>query len=167
MYYYIFPAVAEGEAAKPVPAPAGKPQAPAAADKTSAPAKAGDAAPTGTEAGTSAGTGAAPGQAAPPPDAGGGFMSMIVLLGLMVLIFYFLLIRPQKKRDQQQRNMLDALKKNQKVVTVGGIYGVIDKIKKDEGQVVLKVDDNTRMTFSLRSVQGIADKKDEGGASKA
>lgn len=57
--------------------------------------------------------------------------SMIVPLVLMVGVFYFLLIRPQRKRDKEAKAMMESLQVGDKVVSIGGIYGKITKIKDD------------------------------------
>ena len=69
----------------------------------------------------------------PTPQAGaqGGPQSMFAsFLPLIIIfaIFYFLLIRPQQKRAKQHREMIEALKKGDKVITSGGIYGVVDAV---------------------------------------
>jgi preprotein translocase subunit YajC len=110
---------------------------------------------------TGATTGAPPGEGQPPPNPCGSMGGMLPMFAIMFIIFYFLLIRPQKKRDQKQRDMLSAVKKNDKVVTIGGIHGTVDRIKTDEGKVVIKVDDNTKLTFSIRSIQTIVRKDSE------
>lgn len=62
--------------------------------------------------------------------AGSGSMLMSVLpFGLIILIFYFFIIRPQNKKQKETEKMLSALKKGDKVVTVGGIHGVISSTK--------------------------------------
>ena len=64
---------------------------------------------------------------------------------LMFAVFYFLLIRPQQKRNKQRSQMLAALKKGDRVVTIGGIHGTIVEITDDI--VVLLVNDATKITF--------------------
>jgi preprotein translocase subunit YajC len=69
----------------------------------------------------------------PPPggDQAGGiqnFLISILPLVLIFVIFYLLLIRPQQKRAKEHKNMIDNLKKGDKVITTGGIYGVIDAV---------------------------------------
>lgn len=79
--------------------------------------------------------------------AGSGSMLMSVLpFGLIILIFYFFIIRPQNKKQKETEKMLAALKKGDKIVTVGGIHGVISSTK--EKTVIVKVDDNTKIEFS-------------------
>ena len=77
----------------------------------------------------------------------------LVPLGLMVLIFYFLLIRPSQKKEKDRKKMIEALQKGDKVITVGGIYGVIANLKPEEGIVVLKIADGTKVEFSKSAIQ--------------
>lgn len=83
--------------------------------------------------------------------AGSGSMLMSVLpFGLIILIFYFFIIRPQNKKQKETEKMLSALKKGDKVVTVGGIHGVISSTK--EKTVIVKVDDNAKIEFSRNAI---------------
>ncbi len=61
----------------------------------------------------------------------GGSGGMILYLVVIIAVFYFLLIRPQKKREKEAKNMMDALKKGDKIVTIGGFYGKIVSVKDD------------------------------------
>ena len=65
------------------------------------------------------------------PSMADAFWTNMGLIGLMFLLFYFLMIRPQQKRMQKQREMLDSLKKGDKIVTGGGLYGTVSKIISD------------------------------------
>ncbi len=93
----------------------------------------------------------------------GSMTTTFITFGLIILIFYFLIIRPQKKRDKETKNMLAAMKKGDKVVSIGGIRGTIVMVK--ETTVVVKVDDNTRIEFSKNAIAQILDRKAEGAAS--
>ncbi len=81
----------------------------------------------------------------------------LVTFGLVFAIFYFLIIRPQNKRQKETKQMLAALKKGDRVVTIGGIRGTVFSLKDDV--VVLKVDDSTKMQFSRSAISSILDKK--------
>ncbi|MBU8759631.1 preprotein translocase subunit YajC [Bacillus paralicheniformis] len=70
---------------------------------------------------------------------------------LMFAVLYFLLIRPQQKQQKAVRQMQEELKKGDKVVTIGGLHGIVDSI--DESKVVIKTGDNTRLTFDRRSIR--------------
>jgi len=80
--------------------------------------------------------------AAPNPIA--TFLPLIAV----VVIFYFLIIRPQNKKRKETEKMISALKKGDKVVTIGGLHGIIQNVK--DTTVIVKVDDNVRLEF-LRS----------------
>ena len=71
-------------------------------------------------------------------------------IALIFIIFYFLLIRPQKKTQQEHQKMLEALQKNDEVVTTGGIFGTIVNIQ--DNIVTLRVDDNCRMKIQKGSI---------------
>ena len=85
----------------------------------------------------------ATGQPAPSPLA--GFIPIILIFA----IFYFLLIRPQQKRHKQHEEMIKNIKKGDKVVTTGGIVGVVVGVK--DNQVVLKVGDGETKIEFLKS----------------
>lgn len=68
-----------------------------------------------------------------------GVLQNIWPLLLMFVIFYFLLIRPQQKRQKNVQQMQSALKKGDKIVTIGGMHGLVEAI--DESQVVVRSTD--------------------------
>jgi len=85
---------------------------------------------------------------------GGGMSSIMSLIpiALMIVIFYFLLIRPQQKREKERKGMISSLKKGDKVLTSGGMYGIVDSFAGDD-IVVIKIGSNTKVEFSKSSVQ--------------
>jgi preprotein translocase subunit YajC len=92
--------------------------------------------------------------AAAQPVAGtASWVSTLVPFVLMFAVLYFLLIRPQQKRQKQRNAMLNALKKGDKVVTIGGLHGKIVEITDDT--VVLLVNDATKMTFDRSAVNNV------------
>lgn len=91
--------------------------------------------------------------------AGGGFGMMLPLI-LIVLIMYFFMIRPQNKKQKETQKMIDALKKGDKVVTIGGIHGVISSTK--ERTVIVKVQSGAEVEFNRTAIATvIADKPAE------
>ena len=86
----------------------------------------------------------------------------VTLVGFMVLmfiLFYFLIIRPQQKRQKTQQQMLSDLKRGDRVITIGGIFGVIEAL--DEKSIVIK----TESGALLRLVRGgVAMKQEEDSA---
>ena len=81
------------------------------------------------------------------------FLSTIVPFLLIILIFYFFLIRPQNKKQKETEKMIAALKKGDKVVTIGGIHGVVSSTK--EKTVNVKVDDNAKLEFSRSAIAAV------------
>ena len=77
------------------------------------------------------------------PQSGVSPIHFIVQISLIFLIFYFLLIRPQKLKQAEHKKMISELKKNDTVVTNGGIHGVVVNVK--ENTLLLRVDDNAKI----------------------
>jgi preprotein translocase subunit YajC len=90
-------------------------------------------------------------QAEPAPSPFGQLGTLFPFVMIAVL-FYFMLIRPERKKRTETVKMLENMKKNDRVVTIGGIYGVVVNVQKDSEDVTLRIDDstNTRMRV-LRS----------------
>ena len=94
----------------------------------------------------------------------GSMMTTMITFVLIILIFYFLMIRPQKKRDKEAKAMLAAMKKGDKVVTIGGIHGTIVMVK--DNTVIIKVDDSARIEFSKNAISTVTQKGTEKPAPK-
>jgi len=86
--------------------------------------------------------------------ASNGFAQLVPLIIIMV-IFYFLLIRPQQKRAKEHRNMVEALKKGDKVVTNGGIFGTVIDAK--EGFLKVEIAENVRVKIQRDAVAALSD----------
>lgn len=88
-------------------------------------------------------------QAAQPAQPQGSSWTMWVMLALIFVVMYLFMIRPQRKEQKKLEEFRNSLKKGDKVVTAGGIYGVVDEIKdrsvliKVDGEVKLRVDKNS------------------------
>lgn len=78
---------------------------------------------------------------------------------LMFVIFYFLLIRPQQKRQKAVATMQNELKKGDKIVTIGGLHGIVDAI--DEGKIVIKCGDGSRLTYDRAAVREVVEKSSD------
>jgi preprotein translocase subunit YajC len=72
-------------------------------------------------------------------------------------LFYFLMIRPQRKEQARRQEMLSAVKKNDRVITAGGIYGVVTNVHREADEVTIKVDEatNTKLRVTLSSIARI------------
>lgn len=99
--------------------------------------------------------------------AGSGSLLMTVLpFGLIILIFYFFIIRPQNKKQKETEKMIAALKKGDRVITIGGIHGVVSSTR--EHTVIVKVDENVKIEFNRSAIaQVVADKAEKTKADKA
>ena len=83
-------------------------------------------------------------------EGGTSTVYMIVFLVLIFAMFYFLMIRPHRKRQKQHEQLMEELQRGDKVVTAGGIHGVVESIGEDS--VVLKIESGATMKVSRSSV---------------
>ena len=83
----------------------------------------------------------------------GNLLMSLIPFVLMFVIFYFLLIRPQQKRSKVRNQMLSAVKKGDKVVTIGGMHGKVVELTDDT--VVLLVNDATKLTFNRSAIDSV------------
>jgi preprotein translocase subunit YajC len=81
---------------------------------------------------------------------GGGMLSLFLPLILIFVVFYFFIIRPQQKRQKERQNLLNALKKGDKVIAAGGLHGTVVGI--DDKTVLLQVADNIKIKCERNSV---------------
>jgi preprotein translocase subunit YajC len=92
-------------------------------------------------------------QCEPQGEGGGSPWSGIWMIALIFIIFYFLLIRPQQKKQKEHQRMLEAIKKGDRVVTSGGIYGTVVGVK--DNVVVLKIAENVKIEVAKSAVSHI------------
>jgi preprotein translocase subunit YajC len=91
--------------------------------------------------------------AKPGPDGeptGSGGMSMFIMLGAIILVFYFFMIRPQQKKQKQMTNFRDALKRGDKIVTIGGVHGKITDVQ--DGTFIIEIADGVKVTIEKAAV---------------
>lgn len=85
---------------------------------------------------------------------GGGLTSMLIMFGAIFAIMYFLMIRPQQKRQKKHEAMLQSLAKGDKVVTAGGIYGLVQSHNEDKGTLILKIAENVKVEIKRSAIAG-------------
>jgi len=90
----------------------------------------------------------------PAGGQGGGIMSFLPLIAIVV-VFYFFMIRPQVKKAKDQKKYIEALKKGDKILTIGGIYGKIVEVRED-ATLIIEVEDGTKMKISKNAVSNDA-----------
>jgi preprotein translocase subunit YajC len=95
----------------------------------------------------------------------GQMLSTIVTFGLVFVVFYFLIIRPQNKKQKDMQKMIAAVKKGDKIVTIGGIHGSVHAVK--DTTVVVRVDEDCRIEFSKSAIASVAVAKAEEKSSEA
>ena len=99
---------------------------------------------------------------------GGSSLFMLLPLVLILVIMYFFMIRPQNKKQKETEKQIAALKKGDKVITIGGIHGTVAQAK--EKTLVIKVDDNCKIEFNRTAIATVVTEKtlsdDEAGKKK-
>lgn len=96
------------------------------------------------------GAAAGPAKGGPPPSFFEQFLSSPAMPFLAIgILAYFLFIRPESKRRAEFQRLLGNLKKNDRVITAGGIYGTIVNINKDSEDVTLKIDDSNNVRIRV------------------
>ena len=83
-----------------------------------------------------------------------GVMNLVPFVAIFA-IFYFLLIKPQQKKQKEQEELIKNLKKNDKVLTQGGIYGSVSELAED--WIMLRVNDKVEIKFSRNAISGKVD----------
>ncbi len=85
------------------------------------------------------------------PPAGGNPMMQFLPLIAIVVVFYFFMIRPQMKKAKEQKKYIEALKKGDKILTIGGIYGKIVEVR-DDATIIMEIEDGSKMKISKNAV---------------
>ncbi len=96
----------------------------------------------------------------------GSSFTMIIAVALIFAIFYLFIIRPQNKKQKETEKMIAAIKKGDKIITIGGIHGVVSSTK--EQTVIVKVDESCKLEFSRSAIASVvnADKAEKTDAAK-
>lgn len=89
-------------------------------------------------------------QGAPAVGGGFDFMSLLPLVAIFV-VFYFFLIRPQQKKVQQQKDLIGALRRGDRIVTTGGLFGTITKVVSDH-ELEIEIADNVKVRVARAMV---------------
>ncbi|MCL2623333.1 MAG: preprotein translocase subunit YajC [Planctomycetaceae bacterium] len=99
----------------------------------------------------------------PQRNGGGPDFTLPILLICGVFIMFFVMSLPQKRERKRWNDMVEALKKNDRVLMSSGIIGKVHLVQKDKNEIVIKIDDdtNTKMTFSLGAVSRILEQQNK------
>ena len=99
---------------------------------------------------------------APPGGAQGSPLGALLLpMVAIFFLWYWLILRPQRRDQSKRETMLQSVKKNDRVVTIGGMRGSVGNISADGKEVTLKIDDNTRIRFLRSSIQSVVTSDDD------
>lgn len=93
----------------------------------------------------------------PANQAAPGIGSFIPAVLAAIVLYFFLIIRPERRKQAAHRAQLEALKKNDRVVTIGGVYGVVMNVQRDVDEVTLKIDEtnNTKIRVTFAAIARI------------
>jgi preprotein translocase subunit YajC len=97
-----------------------------------------------------------------------GISQLLLPFVAIGFLFYFLLYRPQKAEQKRRLEMLQGVKKNDRILTTGGIYGVVTNVQRDDDEVTIKVDEstNTKLRVSMGSIGKIISNEPSGESDK-
>src|SRR4029079_14584371 len=106
---------------------------------------------------------------APAEDPNALFRFMLPMMVIMAL-FYFMMIPPQKRQEQDLRNQVAQIKENDRVVTIGGIYGIVTNVQREAQRVTIRVDESTgtKLRLNMSAIARVLTAEDqENGATTA
>jgi len=93
-----------------------------------------------------------------PPTTGGPapnpFIQLVPLV-LIFVVFYFFMIRPQQKKQKEKEQLLDSIKRGDRIVTIGGIHGTVAGIETEKKTVLVQVADNVKIKFERSAIANI------------
>ncbi len=85
-----------------------------------------------------------------PAEGQGNPIVALLPFVLIFVVFYFFIIRPQKKKEETRRSMIEAVKKGDRVVTIGGVHGTVTQV--DDGSVLVQVDNNVKLRVDKNAI---------------
>ncbi|MDR6770793.1 preprotein translocase subunit YajC [Azospirillum sp. BE72] len=103
-------------------------------------------------------------QTAAPAGGGGDMLVQFLPLILIFVVFYFLLIRPQQKKMKEHKAMLSAIRRGDRVVTGGGIIGIVTKVGSDD-ELTVEIAENVRVRCLRSTVNLVLAKTEPAGKS--
>lgn len=91
------------------------------------------------------------------PEATGSLLGSLMPIFAIFVLLYLLILRPQQQQERRRRQKVDALKKNDRVLTSSGIFGTVVSVDHDSGRVSLRVDDDkgVRIEFSKGAIADV------------
>lgn len=83
-----------------------------------------------------------------------GLVSMLPAFAMIGILFFFMILRPQQREARQREEMIKAVKKNDRVLTTGGIFGVVTNVQAEANEITIRVDEknDTKLRMALSSI---------------
>lgn len=104
------------------------------------------------------------------PGGGGGLMQFLVQMGpallIILLLYTFMIAKPQQREQKKREEQMKAIKKNDRVITSGGIFGVVTSVQAENNEVTLRIDEknDTKMRMQLSSIARVIVSDESGEA---
>ena len=107
--------------------------------------------------------------AADKAPAAGSLLQMLTPMIAIFFLFYLLILRPQQRKQADQKTLLESVKKNDRIVTIGGIYGVVTNVQRDSDRVTIKIDEstNTKIDITFGAIARVIVEDQKGVAEKS
>jgi preprotein translocase subunit YajC len=106
-----------------------------------------------------------PTQPGTEPNPTGQMLQMVGMFVILGVMFYFLLIRPQQKQRKDQENMIKNVKSGDRILTTGGIYGIVTNVK--EKSLMVKIADNVKVEIAKSAIGSVVQKSAESDGSSS
>jgi len=96
-------------------------------------------------------------------DAAPFFANPLFLMVIIFALMWFMFIRPQRKQEQTRRGMIASIKKNDRILMNGGLYGVVMNVKDQDDEITIRIDEKSdvKVRVSRSMIASVVDKKDE------
>src|SRR5687768_5426423 len=108
-------------------------------------------------------------QAQPQPEDPYGFIRLMGPIFVIMILFYFMLLRPQKRKEQEHRETVRNVKENDRVATIGGIYGVVTNVQREAERVTIRVDEATgaKLKVNMSAIARVITGEEQDGGTAA
>ncbi len=100
---------------------------------------------------------------------GGGIQGLMIPIAMVVVLYIFMMVLPNRRDQQKAKDLMEGLKKNDRVVTAGGIIATVANVQKDSEFITLKLDDtsNAKMKIMRSSISRVLEAEASGDGSEA
>jgi preprotein translocase YajC subunit len=94
---------------------------------------------------------------------------LVFMATILIALFYLMVLRPQKRKEQDLRNQVSNLKESDRVITIGGIYGVVTNVQRDAQRVTIRVDESTgtKLRLNMSAISRVLTAEEQEGSAPA